>query len=335
MEGYAGGTKLAKDFGEKRKLLEVAMKIPHEGEVNRARYMPQNSFFVATKSPSPDVLVFDFKAHDAVPKEGEKCSPELRLVGHTMEGFGLDWNPVTEGRIASGGNDMHVCVWDVAANGAMRRSVQPLVNLTAHTAVVEDVKWHRRHADMLASAGDDKRILLWDLRESSGKPTGDYVAHDDNVNCLSFNPFQEFLLASGSSDNTVALWDIRSMKTKVHSFVAPEVPFASDAEVFQVLWSPFNETVLASSGSDRRVHVWDMSRIGAEQSAEDAEDGPPELLFVHGGHCAKVSDFSWNENEDWMIASVDEDNALHIWQMSEEIYETEDAEGAPADGELE
>ena len=35
MEGYAGGTKLAKDFGEKRKLLEVAMKIPHEGEVNR------------------------------------------------------------------------------------------------------------------------------------------------------------------------------------------------------------------------------------------------------------------------------------------------------------
>ncbi len=36
---------------------------------------------------------------------------------------------------------------------------------------------------------------------------------------------------------------------------------------------------------------------------------------MHGGHCAKVSDFSWNENEDWMIASVDEDNALHIWQM--------------------
>ena len=43
-------------------------------------------------------------------------------------------------------------------------------------------------------------------------------------------------------------------------------------------WSPHNETILASSGTDRRLHVWDLSKIGEEQSAEDAEDGPPELL---------------------------------------------------------
>jgi hypothetical protein len=30
--------------------------------------------------------------------------------------------------------------------------------------------------------------------------------------------------------------------------------------------------------SDRRLHIWDLSRVGEEQSAEDAEDGPPELL---------------------------------------------------------
>jgi WD40 repeat protein len=46
----------------------------------------------------------------------------------------------------------------------------------------------------------------------------------------------------------------------------------------QVQWSPHNETILASSGTDRRLHVWDLSKIGEEQSAEDAEDGPPELL---------------------------------------------------------
>ena len=74
----------------------------------------------------------------------------------------------------------------------------------------------------------------------------------------------------------------------------------------QVQWSPHNETILASSGTDRRLHVWDLSKvlstlrilsdslskcsskIGEEQSAEDAEDGPPELLFIHGGHTAKV-----------------------------------------------
>lgn len=28
--------------------------------------------------------------------------------------------------------------------------------------------------------------------------------------------------------------------------------------------------------------MYDLSRIGDEQSPEDAEDGAPELLFVHG-----------------------------------------------------
>jgi WD40 repeat protein len=80
----------------------------------------------------------------------------------------------------------------------------------------------------------------------------------------------------------------------------------------QVQWSPHNETILASSGTDRRLHVWDLSKIGEEQSAEDAEDGPPELLFIHGGHTAKISDFSWNPNDAWVICSVSEDNIMQV-----------------------
>ncbi|GAA0150742.1 hypothetical protein LIER_09611 [Lithospermum erythrorhizon] len=37
-------------------------------------------------------------------------------------------------------------------------------------------------------------------------------------------------------------------------------------------------------------------RVGHEQLKGEAEDGPSELLFSHGGHKAKISDFSWNEN---------------------------------------
>ncbi len=113
-------------------------------------------------------------------------------------------------------------------------------------------------------------------------------------------------------------------------------------EVFGVQWSPFNESVLGTSGSDRRLNIWDLSKIGAEQSAEDAEDGPPELLvpsyslrpdrfqFVHGGHTAKISEFSWNSNEPWVMASVAEDNIIQIWQMAENIY-NDDVEEAPAE----
>ena len=48
------------------------------------------------------------------------------------------------------------------------------------------------------------------------------------------------------------------------------------------------------------------------QSPEDAEDGPPELLFIHGGHTSKISDFAWNPNDDWVVASVAEDNILQV-----------------------
>ena len=95
---------------------------------------------------------------------------------------------------------------------------------------------------------------------------------------------------------------------------------------FQVQWSPHNETILASSGTDRRLHVWDLSKIGEEQSAEDAEDGPPELLFIHGGHTAKISDFSWNPNDPWVICSVSEDNIMQVWQMAENIYNDEEVD---------
>ncbi len=81
-----------------------------------------------------------------------------------------------------------------------------------------------------------------------------------------------------------------------------------------------------------------MTRIGEEQEPEDAEDGPPELMFLHGGHTDKVADFSWNGNDDWVIASVADDNVLQVWQVAENLRtdEDEDEDGEEAvDDELE
>ncbi|GAY56948.1 hypothetical protein CUMW_175720 [Citrus unshiu] len=138
------------------------------------------------------------------------------------------------------------------------------------------------------------------------------------VNCLAFNPFNEWILATGSTDKTVKLFDLRKISTALHTFDSHK------EEVFQVGWNPKNETILASCCLGRRLMVWDLSRIDEEQTPEDAEDGPPELLFIHGGHTSKISDFSWNPCEDWVISSVAEDNILQIWQMAENIYHDED-----------
>jgi histone-binding protein RBBP4 len=107
-------------------------------------------------------------------------------------------------------------------------------------------------------------------------------------------------------------------------------------DVLSVTWSPLNESLLASCSADRRAILWDLASIGAEQTAEDAEDGPPELLFVHGGHTSNISDLSWNPNCDGVLATTSEDNILQIWQPAGNILH-EDEEGIQevADNELE
>ncbi|KAH7728702.1 hypothetical protein AAVH_04013 [Aphelenchoides avenae] len=310
-------------FGSITGKIDVEIKMNHEGEVNRARYMPQNPVLLATKSPSSEVFIFDYTKHPSVPTVDNVCKPQLRLRGHTKEGYGLSWNPNTSGHLLSASDDTTVCLWDIQAAPANASYLDAKTIFTGHNAVVEDVAWHVLHDSVFGSVGDDHKLMVWDTRtHSPSKPSHTVEAHSAEVNCLSFNPYSEFILATGSADKTVALWDLRNLKLKLHSFESHK------DEIFQVQWSPHNETILASSGTDRRLHIWDLSKIGEEQSPEDAEDGPPELLFIHGGHTAKISDFSWNPNEPWVVCSVSEDNIMQIWQMADNIYNEEETDAA-------
>jgi len=315
-------------FGGVNAKIEITQKINHEGEVNRARYMPQNPYLIATKSISSEVYVFDWSKHPSKPKADGTFEPDLVLKGHAKEGYGLAWNPHEEGHLVSGSDDSLICEWDLSSATKTSHILEPKATYTGHTAVVEDVAYHLHHAHLFGSVGDDAKLMIWDMRDSrrdKAKHTID--AHTKEINCVAFNPFSEYILATGSADKTVALWDMRSLKTKLHSLES------HSEEVYQVCWSPFSETMLASASSDRRVNIWDLSKIGEEQSPEDAEDGPPELLFIHGGHTSKVADMGWNANDSWVMASVAEDNILQIWQMAENIFaEDEGEDGEEGDG---
>jgi len=298
--------------------VQIVQQINHDGEVNRARYMPQNSFIIATKTVSAEVYVFDYSKHPSKPPLDGACNPDLRLKGHNSEGYGLSWSIFKEGHLLSGSDDAQICLWDIKAN-SKNKSLDALQIFKHHDGVVEDVAWHLRHEYLFGSVGDDHHLLIWDLRSPAPtKPVQSVVAHQGEVNCLAFNPFNEWVVATGSTDKTVKLFDLRKIDKSLHTFDCHK------EEVFQVGWSPKNETILASCCLGRRLMVWDLSRIDQEQTPEDAEDGPPELMFIHGGHTSKISDFSWNPCEDWVLASVAEDNILQIWQMAENIYHDED-----------
>jgi histone-binding protein RBBP4 len=66
--------------------INVVQKINHQGEVNRARYMPQNPDLIATKTVSGEVLVFDRTKHPSEPERTGVCKPDIRLVGQKKEG---------------------------------------------------------------------------------------------------------------------------------------------------------------------------------------------------------------------------------------------------------
>lgn len=189
--------------------IEIRMKIRHPGEVNRARYMPQNHFMVATRGPSPEVYVWDLAKHPSFPASNEeKINAQQTCLGHTKEGYAMAWSPLKEGHLLSGSEDCTVCLWDISRG---EETLKAHTILRGHTDVVEDVDWHAKDPNLLVSVGDDASLRLWDLRQEKAVAVVSQ-AHPSDINCVSMNPQNEFLLATGSADKTVGIWDVRNLK---------------------------------------------------------------------------------------------------------------------------
>ena len=177
-------------FGGLSGKFDVTVKINHEGEVNRARYCPQNSFWIATKTVSGEVHVFDYSKHPSQPAD-DTVRPEIRCKGHEKEGcvaagvllpalpppplrlplshqfpmtvptrYGLDWNPHTEGQLLSGADDSLICTWDIKTTSSKDAKLDASNTFRGHTSVVEDVAWHRHHKDLFGSVGDDRKLNM-------------------------------------------------------------------------------------------------------------------------------------------------------------------------------
>lgn len=66
--------------------IKIVQSITHDGEINRARYMPQKPDLIATKTVMGEVYIFDRTKHPSQPTN-EDCNPNITLRGHTKEGL--------------------------------------------------------------------------------------------------------------------------------------------------------------------------------------------------------------------------------------------------------
>lgn len=90
---------------------DIVQKIEHPGEVNKARYQPQNPDIIATLCVDGKILIFDRTKHPLQPASPGKVNAQIELVGHKAEGFGLNWSPHEAGCLASGSEDKTMCLW--------------------------------------------------------------------------------------------------------------------------------------------------------------------------------------------------------------------------------
>ena len=184
-------------FGSVSGKIEIEIKINHEGEVNGACYKPQNPCIIATKTPSSDVLVFDYTKYPSKPDPSGECNPDLCLRGHQKEGYGVSWNPNLSGHLLSASDDHTICLWDISAVPKEGKVVDVKTIFTEHTAVVEEVSWRLLHESLFGLVADDQKLMIWHTpSNNTSKPSHSVDAHTAQVNCLSFSPYSELILAT-------------------------------------------------------------------------------------------------------------------------------------------
>lgn len=255
-------------------------------------------------------------------------SPKYTLTSsHSANVTGVKWSPHLPTVLASVSEDGSLIISDTRSS-----------DLSIPVMRVENAHHHSDAVEVSASSGPESDKPTSSSTNGSKSAEGEKAtteggaqeertsaetspAIDFNafaaINDVDFNPFNEYLLATASADKTAAIWDLRRMDSSVHSLVG------HSSGVTGVQWSPHTESVLATGGYDRRVMLWDLSRIGAHDPDED-DDGPAELLFVHGGHTSKISCFEWHPTLPWVMASAGEDNIVQIWKPAQEIVKIEE-----------
>ncbi len=250
----------------------IIQRINHPGEVNKARYQPQNPNLIASLCVDGKVLIFDRTKHESQPKNDD-VKYEAALVGHEKEGFGLSWSALKEGHLATGNEDMTVKTWDLKSGFSKgNTSIASTATYNVHSATVNDVQYHPHYDFLIGTASDDLTWQIIDTRMPTYKKAiYRKQAHEDAVNSIAFHPKIDTMFATASADRTIGLWDMRNFDRTLHTLQGHR------GDVVGIQWHPTDAAVLASSGYDRRINLWDISLIAQEQTPEEAEDGPPEL----------------------------------------------------------
>lgn len=271
-----------------------------------------NSKWIATKTDNKNIFIWDLDKHKFLPpiKENDTHAhiPDITLSGHTdLTSFALDWAK-TSHRVASGGRDTKVLIWDLEDYQSKlsthyilggKRELNFLSNseqnirlsyreaLEGHKQTVEDLSFSPNDRDILVSVGCDRKIIGWDLRIENNKHAFELEEfHLDDINCVDWNVLDDNYIATGSNDSSSCIIDLR-MRKEIARIKMPEEKMSIQC----IKFSNFNRNIIGIASDS--LHIYEILN--------------PKPIFTHIGYRGNIADFDWNTENDWSLVSANQE----------------------------
>jgi WD40 repeat protein len=272
-------------------------------------------------SPDASLLAAASLAGDVVVTSADGATV-TKLPEHPLGALALAWSP-DGGRLASGGQDGAVTIWDPSTGATHRTSDRGWVNDLAwrpdgrmlavavgSALVVLDPGGGElaRYTDLpstvtsLAWAADGRHLaagcyggVSWFEPPDRQEPD-DVLARKGSILALATSPDGRWL-ASGNQDDSVHLWRLGTDDELEMS--------GYPAKIERLAWHP-DATHLAV-GSIGDVTVWDVTGKGPS--------GRKPLVL--GGHERRITALSWSppSGAGPLLAAASADGLLHVWDL--------------------
>lgn len=280
---------------------ELATILAHASCVNTLAYSPDGRT-LASGSCDQKIKLWNAATHELLDT----------LEGHSTEVHCIAFAPLSNGLLASSGNEPVVRLWDIAT----REVIQ---TLDTEKQTIASLAWQNNGKAIFLAAQDSSRVgssvIEWDLvnnrasgnphsawavaspshcggvclglldgrvrviSESSPEPV-DLPAHTGKVTSLAFSPGQN-RVASGGDDGTIRVWDTTRK-------VCTQTLTGHGSRVSSLAFSPQGR-VLASSSFDGTIKLWDLQQQDREVQTADLYLGP----FSPAGAVAISADFRY------------------------------------------
>ncbi|GHO76562.1 hypothetical protein KSD_43330 [Ktedonobacter sp. SOSP1-85] len=239
-------------------------------------------WFVASHNgrPATPALTPPLSSPPTLPSRGTTL---YSYEGHDDTVDAIAWSPDGK-RIASGGGDKTVQVWDTAKG-------DHIFTYREHKGAVEGLAWSP-DGKRIASGSYDKTVRVWDVASGGHGFTYVYMGHGNLVEEVAWSP----------DGKRIAVTGVRTMETWNAEDGGQRTIYQRGLEAAKtVSWSPHDGRQIASGGGVT-VYVW------------NAVDG--KQAFAYSGHTDRVDTLAWSPDGK-RIASGGKDKTVRVWDAAD------------------